>query len=285
MKNLIVTACDLKYGDFLVNHWLKSLKDNVNLRNIDILVLDYGLTENQVKVLKKEKVIVKKCVRNGHVVNLRFRDIYIFLSKHKYDQVLSIDGGDVIFQDDISHLFNENKKEFRVVVEKTLLFNFFKVRLTEDLFEKEILGEMKKLLLNKNVMIGAGIIIGPANKFKVLAKKVFDTVKDKEKFWPDQMALNYFLFKDGFVELDNKYDFVLVTNYNKLKIKEGVFYFANGEKIPIVHNAGGSDMWRVVRKFGYGKEYNKRKKGYFHMMRLALRIKDKFNKRKNSKKI
>lgn len=42
---LIATACNQKCEEFLLDHWLKSLKENVNLSNIDILVIDFGLSE------------------------------------------------------------------------------------------------------------------------------------------------------------------------------------------------------------------------------------------------
>ena len=40
MKNTIITASDGNCGDFLVNHWMRSLKSNVDLKNIDVVVLD-----------------------------------------------------------------------------------------------------------------------------------------------------------------------------------------------------------------------------------------------------
>ena len=40
MKNVIITCCNAKYGDSLVNNWLKSLKENVNLSNVDLVVID-----------------------------------------------------------------------------------------------------------------------------------------------------------------------------------------------------------------------------------------------------
>lgn len=51
MRNAIFTGCSIKYGDFLADHWYRSLKDNVDLSNIDVIILDYGLSET-----KKSKV-------------------------------------------------------------------------------------------------------------------------------------------------------------------------------------------------------------------------------------
>ena len=47
MTHVIVTSSDSRYGDFLVRHWGRSLKTNVDLRDIDVVVLDYGLTAIQ----------------------------------------------------------------------------------------------------------------------------------------------------------------------------------------------------------------------------------------------
>jgi hypothetical protein len=48
-NNSIITATDKKYGDFTIEYWYKSLKENVNLKNIDIAVIDYGMSENQIR--------------------------------------------------------------------------------------------------------------------------------------------------------------------------------------------------------------------------------------------
>ena len=39
MKNAVVTYADKGAGNFLLGHWLKSLKDNVDLRDIDVIVI------------------------------------------------------------------------------------------------------------------------------------------------------------------------------------------------------------------------------------------------------
>ncbi|MBN2421692.1 hypothetical protein JXB41_00575 [Candidatus Woesearchaeota archaeon] len=256
IKNVIFTACDSKYGDFLTDHWLNSLKENVNLKNIDIVVLDYGLTKEQVSKLKKEKVIVEKCKRDGHVVILRFRDMANFLRKHKYYLVLSVDGGDVIFQADISDIFEKNKKSFQAVYEDVnLAFDdlFFK-----QFFKKEDCYKIKAMIKGKK-MVNAGVIVSPANKFRKLCEEINFLITDKSKFGPDQIAVNYIFYRDGFNELEKKYNFLVSTSHGKFYIRKGIFYLNNGEKIPVVHNAGNVSFWRVVKNFGYGNRYNKLK--------------------------
>ena len=85
-----------------------------------------------------------------------------------------------------------------------------------------------------------------------------EPIKAKDKFGPEQIAINYLLYRDGFHEMDNGYNFVVQTAKKKIRIKDGVFYYKkSGEKIPIVHNAGGFSFYRPIADFGYGKNKNK----------------------------
>jgi hypothetical protein len=123
MKNLIITASDKKYGDFLINHWLKSLEENTNLSNIEIAILDYGLDKEQKKELKKHKITIIKSKRNGHVTIIRFRDIYHYLKNKKYHNVLMCDSGDIIFQTDIARILSSPLKKMTASYDTTnLLF-------------------------------------------------------------------------------------------------------------------------------------------------------------------
>lgn len=250
---LIATASDKKYGDFLIEHWYASLKENVNLKKIDVLVLDYGLSKAQSFFLVKNKIKVYPCVRDGHVVNLRFRDLLEFLKHHKYKQILTCDGGDILFQDDISHLFEEHTEEFRAVCEE--LAPFFDFFITTDYFYQEDVKELQETLLLKK-MINAGFLIAPYDKMIFLCKIIVDKTKDKSKFGPDQILINYVLHKYGFVQLPTKYNFIPATSLEKFSIINGVFYDQNQNKIPVVHNAGNLNFFRAIENFGYGESYN-----------------------------
>ncbi|MFN3603500.1 MAG: glycosyl transferase family 8 [Leptonema sp. (in: bacteria)] len=250
---LVSTASDKKYGDFLIEHWYASLKDNVDLKKIDLLVLDYGLSKSQKFYLEKNKVKVYPCIRDGHVVNLRFRDLLDFLNKHKYKQILTCDGGDIIFQADISHLFEEHREEYRAVCED--LAPFFEFFITKDYFYEEDIKELKEILLFKK-MINAGLVLAPYEKMKFLCKTLIEKTKDKYKFGPDQILINYVLHKYGFIELPTKYNFIPVTSLDPFILKDGFFYDQNQNKIPVVHNAGNLNFFRAIENFGYGNGYN-----------------------------
>ena len=269
LKNAIFTACDAKYGDFLVKHWLKSLKDNVDLNNIEIIVLDYGLNETQNLTLKKEKVTVLKCIKDGHVTSLRFRDMAKFLKNHIYNQILTIDGGDIIFQTDIKSAFKTDNTCLRAVVEDV---NFpFEGFYTKKFFAKED-GENIRLFLKDKRLVNAGVLIGPHKEFKQLCEECNSLIKDKSEYGPDQVAVNYLLYKYNFKKLDNKYNFVITTAKRKFYINGGIFYFREGEKIPIIHNANNFSYLRPVKNFGYGPNCNQLKITTYILVRMMFSL-------------
>jgi hypothetical protein len=267
MKNLISTSSDSNCGDFLINHWFKSLKDNVNLENIDVVVIDYGLTKKQIQQLKERGIIVYKCVRDGFPNAIKFRDINKFISERIYDQILTCDCGDIIFQEDISPLFEKDKTVLRAVCED-INPPFDKVFIKRH-FSKEDIKKIKKIRDKK--MINMGVLLGPYNLFKKFGEEYTRLLKIKG-FGADQIAVNYLFYKIGFKEINSKYNFVITTAAQKFLIKEGTFYLTNEEKIPIVHNAGGNKVFRTIRNFGYGKNYNKFKKITYHLLRNSIKI-------------
>jgi len=272
-KSVIFGATDSKFGDFTINHWLKSLKENVNLSNTEIVILDYGMNEEQISKLKEQKVIIKKCVRNGHVTIIRYKDMKDFLNetKNRYDQVLATDAGDIIFQSDISELFNKDKTNFRVVCETYNIFNFHNIY-SKGMFIEEDIKNMKELLKDRK-MINVGIIFAPVEEFLKICDKFNSILIDKTKFGPEQVALNYILYRDGnFKEIEEKYNYVISTAANAFKINDGKFY-SNGEIIHIVHNTGWKSFLRPVKNFGYGKDFNKVKKGYLLALRTMAKTK------------
>ena len=52
MRHVMITSGDERYGDFLMDHWLVSLLDNVDLGNIDVYVIDFGLRKEQREVAR-----------------------------------------------------------------------------------------------------------------------------------------------------------------------------------------------------------------------------------------
>lgn len=104
--------------------------------------------------------------------------------------------------------------------------------------------------------LNAGFIIGPTIKFIKLCKEMDSFIINKNAFGPDQVALNYFIYQDGVKLLDRKYNFMISNVRDSFVIKDGCFYFKNGEKIVVVHNAGRNWYLRSIINFGYGKNFN-----------------------------
>ena len=269
MKNVIITCSDSKYGDFLIDHWLKSVKANVNLKNIDIVIIDYGLSLKQLKKLKNLKVTIYKGAKKYHIVNKRFFDAGQLLKNKKYDQVLFIDGGDTIIQEDISHLFTKDKNIFRVVPlgMEVLFFEWF----IFNNFEKGIKEKIWKVVKDK-IVINAGVIFAPHNKFIELCDLMRKLIKDKSAFGPDQIILNYYLYQNKFKFIDNKYNFMMSTEEKGFLVKKGVFYKPSGEKIAIVHNAGMVDFFRPIDNFGFGEEFNQTKHLVYHAKKTQYKL-------------
>lgn len=251
--NLIITATDKKYWDFLINHWLKSLQDN-NKFEYKILILDYWLDENQKNKLIQQGCIIEKCERKWHVVNIRYIDAKRFLEWKNYDQIMICDSWDIIFQADISKIFEIEKNKFKAVCEQisppmlemTILWNYF---------EKQYWEKVYKIISWKK-MINWGVLVASQDLFIKLCEEIEKNVVKLDKFWPDQIILNYFLYKNWFFEIDRTYNFIPTTVKEKFSIKNWVFYDKNWEKIRIVHNAWSKAILRTIKNFWYWKNFN-----------------------------
>jgi hypothetical protein len=263
-KYLVATACDQKYEDFLLNHWYKSLKENVNLSQTDVLIMDWGLTESAKKKFEGALISPSKHKNEGFINTLRFMDLYDFLKDNpKYEQVILCDGGDIIFQSDISPLFELKSSSVKGVTEAIspnmeILITNRKVRNADKIVS----------FLKDKKPINAGFVVYPSNTFLQLVEGMFDLTLDKKAWGIDMVLLNYLVYKyHDFYELDSKYNFIPTTAKRKFYIKGSVFYLEDGEIIPVVHNAGNKDFFRSIRNFGYGPGHNNDKK----MMRAILR--------------
>lgn len=268
-KFAIISSCDAKYGDFLVKSWIGSLKANVNLENIDIIILDYGLNKNQKKNLKTEGVKIVPCKRTGHIVNTRYKDMLNFLKTHKYEQILSCDGGDIIFQTDISPLFYKNKNSYRGVYEEVQKIEFFSIFMKK--FEHKTKEKILRQLKDKKIING-GLILAPYKKFITLCEKIDKMVKNKNDYGPDMIMLNYALQGENFFPLKKEFNFIPTTSNEKFEIRKGTFYNKRGEIIPIVHNSGGSPILRVVKNFGYGEGYNRLSVTLYYSLKFFFKV-------------
>lgn len=270
-KNVIITFCDARDGDFLAQHWLMSLLDNVDLTDIDIVVLDYGLTKEQLFQLNRTGLVqIVPCQKDGSIVVVRFRDMATFLSDTTYQQVMLCDGGDIIFQSDISMLYLQDADSFRAVCENYRRVFDEKVVFKNGI-EKENREKIFKYLRDKRT-INAGMIVSPRKKMIELSDFCYSHIGKKGEFGSDQLLVDYYLYKHGFVELDHTFNFTLFTAENNFSIRDGKFFDRNGDLISIVHNTGRFSFFRIIDNFGYGASYNKFKPFWFYFYRTVFKL-------------
>jgi hypothetical protein len=256
-KHVIFTASDARFGGFFLRHWLTSLQDHVDLSDVDVVVLDYGMTDGQRGEAAARGVICHPSVKDWHVTNARYRDMAAVLESADYDQVMQADGGDIIFQADIRHLFDEHTDSFRGVCHE-MEVPFHEAIMSRGDFAPETYRRIAEFLHDKPTING-GLVMGPAAKMKQIWSRWQEHTQNFSRFGIDQFLINFIFHKDGYVELDPKYNYSIIARTSDYSVRDGVFYDAQGEAIPIVHNSGIYEATRPIRNFGYGPEYNKRR--------------------------
>lgn len=270
-RYLIATSCDQKYENFLINHWLRSLKENSNLVDTDVLVMDFGLSDNAKAKLEAESIVLHRVEsRNGHINNLRFLELRNYLNnKTNYEQVLLCDSGDMIFQSDISNVFKIYPEKIKGVCEEIspnmeIIVNDRNVRSSHEI----------QTFLKGKKLINAGFVVYPRVKFDEIVQKMFELVIDMNAWGVDMVLLNYIIYKhyaDDFYELPLIYNFIPTTSTKKYIVKNGKFYLIDGTLILVVHNAGGKNFLRPIKNFGYGEGYNKPRVFIPQLLRIFYR--------------
>jgi len=256
-KHVIFTLSDERCGDFLIQHWMPSLLDNVDLTDIDVIVLDYGLLDRHRRAIQSAGLMCDQSILDGNIGTLSLRDADRILAQSSYDQAAVIDGGDIIFQADISHLFETDKESFRAVCED-IDATMHRFIMSSSDFSTEEWNEMMGFLKGKPLINGSNVF-GPANKYRELWSAYREFSSGIQEYASEQLFTNYYLHRYGFKSLPAKYNFVLASTKDTYCIKNGVFYDVEGDIIPVVHNVGGKEANRYVKNFGYGKEFNKKK--------------------------
>lgn len=261
----IVTASDRKYGDFLIEHWLRSLQENVRLDAIDIVVLDYGLSLAQRFYLEHQGVRLHPGDRDGHVTVIRYREIRNLLTEvQPYGQVCLCDSGDIIFQGDISEIFERAPQHFRAVCEDSKpVFSFF---IKDNFFRPADRQRITDCFL-KHSVINGGFIVAPRERMLELCDACLDMILDKGHFGPDQLVLNLLLHERGFEALERRWNFVVATAAEPIQVVDGVILDQAGQRIPVVHNAGNFRFLRPIEDFGYGPGHNLLKKEIYMALR------------------
>ena len=253
-KYAILTCSDSRTGDFLVNHWYRSLIENVDTTDIDVVVFDYGLSKKQKQQIQSKGACCIECKSDeGLVVNLRFRDFAHFLKNSDYSQAASFDGGDIIFQSDISHLFHENSQHYRCVCEDRFA-SFLGLMMKGADFSENNWRSLTNFLKYRQ-LVSSGVI-APVEKLIDIWKCFESLCTNLNEYGTDLVVINYVLHSKGFVPLNSRYNYMLANIHDRYRIRESRFFDSQGKLIPVVHNAGGKAMHRPIVNFGYGTNFN-----------------------------
>ena len=266
-QNLLYTASDRKYGDFLIEHWFPSFLDH-RPEGLSLRVLDYGLSLAQRFYLEHRGVGVIPCRKDIHVTQARFRDMSADLSRQQAQVAVLCDSGDLIFQGDFSELFIPGSK-LRAAAEDAKSGSEFFV--SEEFFRRPVLRRIRENTALKP-LLNAGVLAGPPVIFHELASWMDALIVNKTKFGPDQVVVNLYAHERGYDPLSQEYNFVLASTERAFTLREGVFCWEDsGHVIPIVHNAGHWKFLRPIENFGYGASRNVLKPDVLAALRIYHR--------------
>jgi hypothetical protein len=251
MRLLIVSAANDKVERFVIDHWFASLRDSIDLREIDIALIDYGFTDQARLRLASEGVRLIDGDVHGHVVNARFLDLAAYLERHDYDRVLFCDSGDLIFQRDISeYLRSVASDRFTAMRDPVVVNN--QIFGMGDVPPRQL---VRLLRTYASVpMVNAGVIMGPPASFVSFARFLEASTRSLRSYGTDQLLFSMFVEEHGLCELDRAYNWIPLY-FTDFTVEGGVVLH-DGEPIPIVHNAGWLDGLRAFKRFGYGPDRN-----------------------------
>ncbi len=249
----ILTCMDSNFENNLINDFLRTLRNIAGYQG-RVIILDYGMSVEACKRIKNEdtEAEIIKCSKDRHIFSVRFRDMAEIIERlpDGITNVMSIDGGDVWFQEPIDDIFEicNNKIGY---IEDYSLDNSWWNRQLLNLLKPE---EMNKLFKNfrgtrqKN----AGMICGPRNIMIKVSDLIDKYVRNNgnDFFGLDQLYFNYIINNmpdNEKIVLSKKYNYVLIDNRHKLIIENALIYNENHELMTVIHNAGGGYN-RVIKK-------------------------------------
>lgn len=248
----IITYIDDNYVENLENDFLISLIERAKYKG-KIVILDYGMNEESVNRIKERfPVLVYKEMKNMPVFSIRNRDIpkVIDSLEENITHIMTIDGGDIWFQEPILEVFNITEKRIGCVQEDRVIGIDQFTNDCLDVLKKEKRDEIINSIKNEKVK-NSGVICGPREKMKSLLMNIYaDMIKAGVEFFGiDQLYFNYEWSKlrnEEKVILDDIYNYVIITNKDKFNNVEEIIFTENWKKVCIVHNAGGN--WRILKR-------------------------------------
>ena len=248
----IITYMDNFFVENLEYDFFFSFFQKANYKG-KIVILDYGMNTEDVDRLKKKfDIFVYKCDKVMPVFSNRYNDIpeVIDLLDDNITHIMTIDGGDVWFQDKVNQIFEESENGIGCVEENRIIGED---EFTDYCMNKMSADEKKHVLdaLYGKKVKNSGVICGPREDMKNICQKIAKDIEvsSAEFFGIDQIFFNYEWYSlDDYkkVTLNELYNFVIVTNVDRYVEKDGCIYTDLGELVTVVHNAGAN--WRILKR-------------------------------------
>ncbi len=251
MVNILYTHCNAGAGDILIHHWLRSAKLHVDLTNIEIVVIDFGLTDDQREQLRKEGVQLWLGRADGRTPNIQYREIASYLAtRPDVNQVMYSDCGDLIFQADISPIFEHHTAMMKAVIEPEFNVALHGITLGFGDVRPECLADIRETI-GESPTANCGIVVGPRERMMAIWDTYQLCCHGTKLHGTDQLIINFILYRDGFIELDRSWNYVTFINGRKFYYDADGFLCDQESRIPVVHNAGRYDSVRTISDFGY----------------------------------
>jgi hypothetical protein len=249
----ILTCMDLNFECNFINDFLKTLRQIAGYKG-KIITLDYGMSIEAINRIKNEdeNVEIIKCSKDRHIFSVRFRDMPKIIDSlpDEITHVMSIDGGDVWFQEPVDEVFELCKDRIGYIEEYYLGNNWWNRQILNllSLEEVEKLSKNFRGTRQKN----AGMICGPKEIISRVSSLIGQYVLNNgmDFFGLDQLYFNYIINNMAEYEkipLPPKYNYVLIDNTQKFTIENGLIYDENHELMTVIHDAGGH-TGRIMRK-------------------------------------
>lgn len=248
----IITYIDKYQMENLEYDFLTSLFEKAKYTGT-VKVLNYGMKKSDAdRIRKKFPVDVIDCEKIMPVFSNRYYDIprIIDTLDDNITHVMTMDGGDIWFQDKVDAIYNCSENGIGCIEEERKIGDDHFTEYCLNKLESEKRKEIEERLLGKNVR-NSGVICGPR---QMIRKIISDVGKDMlnnstEYFGIDQLYFDFEWFalkEEQKVTLEEKYNYVLVSNKEKFEIIDGNIYNSEKELVTVVHNAGAN--WRVMKR-------------------------------------
>ena len=256
--NAIITYLDANVIENFMNDFLPTLFNDARYGG-DLHVLTYDMPEvfqNNIKNVKPNQIFIHPVKKTGPVFNQRVFDIEKLLGELSSSHVMTIDAGDVWFQQPFSEVFTLCDSKIGFAEENyTAAENWMGQCIRRLDKEKEI--EAFELLDGRPTRC-SGMICGPKAELRNFYHFMGERMRwvTQDFFGVDMLACNL-AARDAELsgielrELERTYSFVTLPTSHKVYIGHKDCLFYDGEKhlVKVVHNAGGENgAFRIFKK-------------------------------------